>query len=273
MKKIALSVLLTLFFTLISFSQIIESFEGNSFPPPGWTIFGSDNGNLPINTDWVSDSSNIPVCDGNKQAFVNGHVNIGNGNTMYSWLVSPQILINNSNNLNFCIRKFYAGNENFILKILLSTSSQTDISTFSLLQTFTETQVPYGTNSTISINLDSYSNQSVYIAFVFELTQTAPTITGGKIFIDNVMVDGVLNRDNFENSSIKIYPNPLNNILNIDSSNIELKKISIYNTVGQLIKNNFGYENTIDVSNLKPGTYFIKIETSEGKQTQKFIKI
>lgn len=77
----------------------------------------------------------------------------------------------------------------------------------------------------------------------------------------------------FDNMSILIYPNPTNNIININSNNVEIKQISIYNILGQLVKNNLNNQTTIDVSDLKSGTYLISIETENGIQTQKFIKL
>ena len=79
---------------------------------------------------------------------------------------------------------------------------------------------------------------------------------------------------NFEskNNSI-VFPNPTNTVLNISNNDINaVQKATIYNTLGQLMKiiNN---SSTIDVSELKTGTYFISIESENGKSTQKFIKL
>lgn len=74
-----------------------------------------------------------------------------------------------------------------------------------------------------------------------------------------------------KNDSI-VFPNPTNTVLNISNNNINaVQKATIYNTLGQLMKiiNN---SSTIDVSELKAGTYFISIESENGKSTQKFIK-
>ena len=61
-------------------------------------------------------------------------------------------------------------------------------------------------------------------------------------------------------------------VLIIDD-NVEIKTISIYNTIGQLIKSTTNLDETIDVSDLKSGTYFISIELEKGIATEKFIKI
>lgn len=73
-----------------------------------------------------------------------------------------------------------------------------------------------------------------------------------------------------EESNVSIYPNPSKDILNINSdevySNIEIYSI---NGIKQISVGNI---NTIDLKNLLPGPYIIKIETSTKTYLGKFIK-
>ncbi len=72
-----------------------------------------------------------------------------------------------------------------------------------------------------------------------------------------------------------IYPNPAKDVLNIQpKSNIEVKSISIYNLLGQLVQvvTNGANNSAIDVSNLKSGNYLIKINTAKGIFAAKFVK-
>ncbi len=71
-------------------------------------------------------------------------------------------------------------------------------------------------------------------------------------------------------SKINIFPNPTESILNIQPE-IEISNIVIINMLGQKLLSNIN-QSSIDVSSLTRGTYFITIETYNGKQTQKFIK-
>lgn len=80
------------------------------------------------------------------------------------------------------------------------------------------------------------------------------------------------------NSDFLVFPNPANEIINIDSGK-DTKKVffySIYNTTGQLIKS--GQFNarmySIDISNLPKGTYLVKIQNKRYKvlQTSKVVK-
>lgn len=70
--------------------------------------------------------------------------------------------------------------------------------------------------------------------------------------------------------AIQLYPNPAQQILQIDSGT-KLLSGSIYNNKGQLLKQ-FFLNTQIDVSDLSPGIYFIAIETKEGITNRKFIK-
>ncbi|SFA99458.1 Por secretion system C-terminal sorting domain-containing protein [Flavobacterium swingsii] len=78
--------------------------------------------------------------------------------------------------------------------------------------------------------------------------------------------------ENFNyDTAINMYPNPSSDILNIDlPSNMILKKVSLYNTLGQ--KSLETTQNNIDVSGLSSGMYIVKFETSEGTFHKNFIK-
>ncbi|WP_309642526.1 T9SS type A sorting domain-containing protein [Flavobacterium sp.] len=72
-----------------------------------------------------------------------------------------------------------------------------------------------------------------------------------------------------------VYPNPAKNVLNIDAkTTISMKSINIFNMLGQMIMAVPNAENvsSIDVSDLKTGTYFIKINSDKGTANTKFIK-
>jgi len=79
----------------------------------------------------------------------------------------------------------------------------------------------------------------------------------------------------FENY-FQIYPNPANDVLNIEvKKQIEVTSISIYNTLGQLILVLPGAKEikTVDISALKAGNYYIKINSDQGSSNAKFIKL
>ncbi|WP_034101020.1 leucine-rich repeat domain-containing protein, partial [Flavobacterium psychrophilum] len=71
-------------------------------------------------------------------------------------------------------------------------------------------------------------------------------------------------------SALKIYPNPVSEILNIAlQEDLQLEKVNFYNTLGQLIKTTNHSE--INVSSFAKGNYFVEIMTNQGKVTKTII--
>ena len=75
------------------------------------------------------------------------------------------------------------------------------------------------------------------------------------------------------NDSIKIYPNPTKNVLNIQSSSFEIKTATIYDITGRVVLASQVSNQAIDVHSLSTGTYILSLTDIEGKNhIQKFIK-
>lgn len=88
----------------------------------------------------------------------------------------------------------------------------------------------------------------------------------------NISTECLLKSGSFVKQDILlIYPNPLNNLLNIES-NDKIRSVEVSNNLGQSILK-AGEANQVDVSNLSAGIYFIKVNSEKGKSTQKFIKL
>ena len=77
----------------------------------------------------------------------------------------------------------------------------------------------------------------------------------------------------FENKDVYLYPDPAKDQLTIKpAGNMVIKKYTISNLTGQVLGADL-HANSIDISSLKPGLYFITLETgSDLKLTNKFIK-
>ena len=70
---------------------------------------------------------------------------------------------------------------------------------------------------------------------------------------------------------VRVYPNPVKDILYINS-NAVVESVMIYDTVGKLIIKQTNTTGGIDVSGLRNGTYIIKIQTNTNITTQKIVK-
>lgn len=83
-----------------------------------------------------------------------------------------------------------------------------------------------------------------------------------------------LSNENFTSyESIKIYPNPVNEKLNIKPlANHNNLNVSIYDITGRYIKEYINVNNSIDVSQLKNGVYMLNINLDNKRIIKKFIK-
>ena len=72
-------------------------------------------------------------------------------------------------------------------------------------------------------------------------------------------------------SSFRLYPNPVNDKLYIETE-IEIEEVVIYDAFGRQRTTDNGQQTTVDVSNLNSGVYFIMIKTNDGVVTKRFVK-
>jgi len=113
---------------------------------------------------------------------------------------------------------------------------------------------------------DAFSNSAnIYFDYNFPIATNTATTT-----------INALGTSDFEFSEyFTLWPNPVKNTLNITAKNdIVMNSISIYNMLGQLVQvaTNALTVAAIDVSDLKSGTYFVRINSGKGISPAKFIK-
>ena len=105
--------------------------------------------------------------------------------------------------------------------------------------------------------------------------------TTNKIYLDitnnegsvATFYDNFLNQDNFLKQNLFLYPNPVKDRLFIESPNMALEKVNIYDLSGKMVfeQNDISNDN-LDVSHLQSGVYILKIETSVGVVQRKLVK-
>jgi hypothetical protein len=70
-----------------------------------------------------------------------------------------------------------------------------------------------------------------------------------------------------------LYPNPVKDRLNIAArTGLEIGSLAIYNMLGQRVVSATGQLDSVDVAQLKSGTYFLKVNTAQGSAVTKFVK-
>jgi uncharacterized repeat protein (TIGR01451 family) len=138
----------------------------------------------------------------------------------------------------------------------------------------------------INLPFDDANNDG-YVAFKIK---TKPTLSVGSTFSNtaNIYFDynapivtntatttiATLANPTFAFSDyFTLSPIPTKGELNITTKqDITISSISIYNTLGQVVLVTSNPSNTIDVSNLTTGSYFIKVITDKGTSSGRFIK-
>jgi hypothetical protein len=73
------------------------------------------------------------------------------------------------------------------------------------------------------------------------------------------------------NSSISLYPNPANDVVNIVSTN-DIKTVEVLNYIGQMVYTNKNVDLKtvkLNVTGFKSGVYFVKVTTTSGTKTTK----
>ncbi|SDR88341.1 Por secretion system C-terminal sorting domain-containing protein [Polaribacter sp. KT25b] len=85
----------------------------------------------------------------------------------------------------------------------------------------------------------------------------------------------VLSTNDFSNSTISIYPNPVKNSFSFsfEGTSVENLSIQIFNILGEkVLEKSKLISNTVDISNLEAGFYMLKIQMENQQKTVKLIK-
>lgn len=121
----------------------------------------------------------------------------------------------------------------------------------------------------VRINISSYRNRNVKLKFQYIAND------GDSVFLDDVTVSrNLLSSDQFEiQNEIKIHPNPIKNIVNLESENFNFEKARIFliDSKGVELKN-FKNEKIFDISSFPSGFYIIKVDDGENFYLKKIIK-
>ena len=115
------------------------------------------------------------------------------------------------------------------------------------------------------------SGKNKNIVEVFALYNEKSSV-GVSLFIETEKETGITDVD--QTQSINIYPNPANDRLFIEAES-EINEVVIYTITGVIVQQstvNSQQTLTIDLSELKSGIYFVKINTKNGEIVKRFIK-
>ncbi len=93
-------------------------------------------------------------------------------------------------------------------------------------------------------------------------------------FVDDITIaEGVLSVEDVKLSSIKVFPNPMNEVLNISSKEI-IDEVTIYDITGKIILSETpnAVSPTINTSQLSRGVYLVKVTVDGSSKVVKVLK-
>ena len=114
------------------------------------------------------------------------------------------------------------------------------------------------------------ANEKVVIE-VFALYENETSSVGVSLFVETENETGIPSIE--KTQSINIYPNPANDRLYIEAE-VEIEDVVIYDVYGRRLQSivNSQQSLSVDLSDLKSGIYFIKINTNKGNIVKRIIK-
>lgn len=129
-----------------------------------------------------------------------------------------------------------------------------------------------GEPATRSLDISSFAGQTIYVAFRHYNSTDMDFLS-----IDDVTVTAeTLSTNNYLASQISIFPNPVNEVLNITNvENVQITGATITDLNGRIVKTagfNGVSEAQINISNVASGIYILNIYSDKGLITRKIVK-
>ncbi|NLL27345.1 MAG: T9SS type A sorting domain-containing protein [Bacteroidales bacterium] len=247
-----------------------ESFE--SFLPECWSKANPDGG-----TGWSEiaygttplpgwTSGELLTLEGGGNSAVYCTWNTGGATSNDQWLISPQIAVQENQELSYYIYSGADFKDNLDVKI--STTNRDLASFTTTLLSSTQADFTLGEWKKFTISLTAYAGQNIYIAFQEHVANNSND--GGFIALDLVKVDAKASIAENETETIKIYPNPANDYVKVYTS--ELSNITITDLRGSVVyAGQVNNNDIISTTNFESGLYIVTIETKDNISRTKLI--
>ncbi len=237
-----------------------ESFE-NAFPPVGWTTNNADGDAF----DWhQTDPAGVAAQEGDYCAAsaswdaTDGPLNPDN------WLITYPFMVAAGDVASWWVAAqdpAYAAEK---YAVMISTATDA-IADFTI--TLHEETLVDEVYAQHEYDLSAYAGQVLYLAFRhYDVTDMY------QMKIDNVVIPAVYNANAEVNTNaIAVYPNPVTD--NLFVGNAANSTISVFNILGEEVANviNAGQLESIDMSSLTNGTYFVKVYADNNVTTRKVV--
>ena len=135
---------------------------------------------------------------------------------------------------------------------------------------FSDNNDDYIVDSWATVDLSEFKNTN-FLTFSFSSSDVGGfgVNTPQYFAMDNFVYEGAVGINTYEKADFAMYPNPAESFLNVEGISGDYK---IYNTSGSIVKefNNFNMT-SVDISDLTPGIYMVKVSTDTAFGTRKLI--
>ncbi|WJJ98180.1 T9SS type A sorting domain-containing protein [Algibacter luteus] len=141
------------------------------------------------------------------------------------------------------------------------------------------------TDTSVVAGMDITNDEGTWVTNTFSFTATTTDVViyvrslnsidgSTEVFYDNISLvkDATASVSDFS-SSFKLYPNPAQDFIYIESKTVKLSSVDIFNVLGSKIMTSKILNKRINVANLTKGVYFMKINAEEGGSVTKKVVI
>ncbi len=260
MKIVVLSILISL---VSSFSAQVTVFNDDFSTgiSASWTLLKVDaNTCVPsataYNTGWISvGDSMIGSCS-----------NFSPAGTADRWIISPVLALGAYGNLISWRAMSFDPSFPDAYEVLISTTG-TNTADFTENIYSQTAETPEWDSTEINLSLLGHNAQNIYVAFRHK------SVDKNILFVDNVKIVKESSVGLTQNTvaQFKVYPNPAQDVITIQAKNTPTC-IELFTTNGVKVAI-VAQQNTLDISQLQAGVYFLTVVIDGQTSTQKISKI
>ncbi|MCB0736112.1 MAG: T9SS type A sorting domain-containing protein [Bacteroidetes bacterium] len=144
-------------------------------------------------------------------------------------------------------------------------------------------RIDVATDANFENLVGDYVNKDIGNVTSLVINTTEPTVyyrvrtynaQGQSANSNTIVVDVAMGVQTIHNAQISIYPNPANNVLNIDSKNGAIEWLTIRDITGKVVFESQGgfTTSTLNIAALQPGIYSVSLGSNGQQLTTRFIK-
>ncbi|ELI6453895.1 leucine-rich repeat domain-containing protein [Flavobacterium psychrophilum] len=219
---------------------------------------------IPNSVDGIGNAA-FSYCTGLRSITIpNSMTSIGNGTFSHCSSLTSVIIPNSVTSIGYAAFSYCSR-----LASVIIPNSVTSIREYAFSDCTSLASINCHIISPLVINANTFSNVTQSNCALNVPAGTQAAYQAAAVWKDFSPISGsLLSNHSFAiESALKIYPNPVSEILNIAlQEGLQLEKVNFYNTLGQLIKTTNRSE--INVSSFAKGNYFVEIMTNQGKATK-----